>query len=444
MIEKQEFMEKGNAWRVIASLAIPTMVITLVMVLYNMADVFFIGKTGDARMVNAIAVCMPVFTIVQAFGTLVGCGGCTAISVALGKQDSKVCRQISSTCFYLCIVGGLILAAVLNLFALPMVKMLGAANSYSSFAIVYLRILSIGCPVMMLSNAFVNIARADGSVKESMIANLTGTVVNMILDPVFILLFGFGVAGAAVATVIGNIVSIIILFRGLNHKESFLSFKLKDISYKKEVLIKPLILGLPVSAGTLLMSVSYMVINNMLLKVGANAQGAFGIVRSVMLLSTTTQLGICMGVQPAVSYCYGKKNIKRVRGIIIRTGIVCMAYGLFVAVVCISGRDMILSAFIKDADIMFFGRKMIVGCLITAPIYAIYQTAVTFLQATEWAGWSTVVTLLRQGVILMPAMYMLNMIFGFNGLVFCFAVADVCTAVMGASVLNKRITLLIS
>jgi len=119
----------------------------------------------------------------------------------------------------------------------------------------------------MLSNAFVNIARADGSVKESMIANLTGTVVNMILDPVFILLFGFGVAGAAVATVIGNIVSIIILFRGLNHKESFLSFKLKDISYKKEVLIKPLILGLPVSAGTLLMSVSYMVINNMLLKV---------------------------------------------------------------------------------------------------------------------------------------------------------------------------------
>gem|GEM_PF-4643737 len=120
---------------------------------------------------------------------------------------------------------------------------------------------------MMLSNAFVNIARADGSVKESMIANLTGTVVNMILDPVFILLFGFGVAGAAVATVIGNIVSIIILFRGLNHKESFLSFKLKDISYKKEVLIKPLILGLPVSAGTLLMSVSYMVINNMLLKV---------------------------------------------------------------------------------------------------------------------------------------------------------------------------------
>lgn len=148
-----------------------------------------------------------------------------------------------------------------------MVKMLGAADSYSSFAIVYLRILSIGCPVMMLSNAFVNIARADGSVKESMIANLTGTVVNMILDPVFILLFGFGVAGAAVATVIGNIVSIIILFRGLNHKESFLSFKLKDISYKKEVLIKPLILGLPVSAGTLLMSVSYMVINNMLLKV---------------------------------------------------------------------------------------------------------------------------------------------------------------------------------
>ncbi|MCR4892754.1 MAG: MATE family efflux transporter [Lachnospiraceae bacterium] len=437
-MSRQERMEKDNVWRVIASLAIPTALITLVMVIYNMADVFFIGKTGDSRMVNAIAVCMPVFTIVQAFGTLIGSGGCTAISVALGKGDREKSRQISSFCFYLCLGLGLILTLGLNIFAPQMIKMLGASASYSDFAILYLRILAFGCPVMMFSNAFVNIARADGSIKEPMIANLIGTLVNIVLDPIFILVFNLGVAGAAVATVIGNVISILILIKGLQKKSDFISFRAKDLSLKKDVVLKPLALGLPIASGTLLMSVSYMIMNNLLIGVGDNAQGAFGIVRSVMLLSTTTQLGICMGVQPAVSYCYGRKNIRRVKEFIVKTGTVCMVFGLLVALLCIGGRDLILNAFIADESIVLFGREMIVGCLITAPVYAIYQTAVTFLQATEWAMWSTINTLLRQGIVLIPAMLILNAAFGFGGLVFSFAVTDIVAALVGTVLLVRR------
>ncbi len=438
-MSRQEQMEKDNVWKVIASLAIPTSLITLVMVIYNMADVFFIGKTGDSRMVNAIAVCMPVFTIVQAFGTLIGTGGCTAISVALGKENRKKSKEISCFCFYFGVALGLLLTVGLNLFAPQMIDMLGASKSYSEYAILYLRILAFGCPVMMFSNAFVNIARADGSVKEPMIANLTGTVVNIVLDPIFIIALNLGVAGAAIATVIGNVVSIIILAKGIRKKSEYLSFHLADLSLRKEVSLAPLLLGLPVSSGTLLMSVSYMVMNNLLISVGDNAQGAFGIVRSVMLLSTTTQLGICMGVQPAVSYCYGKKDIKRVKEMIVKTGVVCMVFGLIVAIICIGGRDLILNAFIPDEEIHRFGRQMIVGCLITAPVYAIYQAAVTFLQATEWAIKSTFVTLLRQGGILIPAMLLLNMMFGFNGLVFCFAVSDICAALIGTVILAGRL-----
>ena len=441
-MEKQKKLEQGKVWSVIASLAIPTVIITLVMVVYNMADVFFIGKTGDPRMINAISVCMPIFPIIQAFGTLIGAGGCTAISVSLGKKDIKKSKRISSFCFWFCIVVGLLMALILNIFTEPIISMLGAADSYRSFAALYLRFLALGCPFMMFANGFVNIMRADGSMKEPMIANLSGTITNIILDPIFIIGFGIGVTGAAVATVLGNMLSSVILFKLLKGKKNYLSLSPKDIKLDYENAIHPMLLGLPIASGTVLMSVSYMVLNNLLLAVDANAQGAFGISRSIMLLSTTTQLGICMGVQPAVSYNFGRDNIERVKEFIVKTTMVCMIFGLTIAIICIGGRDYLMKAFIDDANIAMYGRQILVGCFITAPVYSIYQSAVTFLQATDWAGASTVITLLRQGGVLIPAMIILNALFGFSGLIYCFAVVDVVAAIVGVIVLTRHLKIL--
>ena len=441
-MEKQKKLEQGKVWSVIASLAIPTVIITLVMVVYNMADVFFIGKTGDPRMINAISVCMPIFPIIQAFGTLIGAGGCTAISVSLGKKDIKKSKRISSFCFWFCIVVGLLMALILNIFTEPIISMLGAADSYRSFAALYLRFLALGCPFMMFANGFVNIMRADGSMKEPMIANLSGTITNIILDPIFIIGFGMGVTGAAVATVLGNMLSSVILFKLLKGKKNYLSLSPKDIKLDYENAIHPMLLGLPIASGTVLMSVSYMVLNNLLLAVDSNAQGAFGISRSIMLLSTTTQLGICMGVQPAVSYNFGRDNIERVKEFIVKTTMVCMIFGLTIAIICIGGRDYLMKAFIDDANIAMYGRQILVGCFITAPVYSIYQSAVTFLQATDWAGASTVITLLRQGGVLIPAMIILNALFGFRGLIYCFAVVDVVAATLGVIVLTRHLKIL--
>ncbi len=430
-MDKQKKLETGNVWSVIASLAIPTVIITLVMVIYNMADVFFIGKTGDVNMINAIAVCMPIFPIIQAFGTLIGAGGCTSISVALGKNDLEQSKKISSFCFYFCLVVGIAAAIIINFFADYIISALGAADSYRNYAILYLRFLALGCPVMMFSNGFVNIMRADGSMKEPMMANLSGTVMNIVLDPIFILVFKMGVVGAAIATVLGNVIAAIILISVFRKKAKYLSLSPKYLRLSYDTALHPMILGLPIASGTLLMSVSYMVINNLLLTIDPNAQGAFGISRSIMLLSTTTQLGICMGVQPAVSFNYGRKNMDRVKEFIKKTSLVCVIFGFAIAFICIGAREVLLKMFIDDAAIAVYGRQFLVGCFITAPIYAIYQSSITFLQATDRAGWSTVVTLLRQGIILIPAVIFLNMIFGYKGVAFCFAVVDVITAVIG-------------
>lgn len=163
------------AWHLIRKMAIPTVIITLVMAVYNMADIFFIGKTGNADMVNAIAVCMPAFTVIQAFGTLIGAGGCTAISVALGRDEREKARQISAFCFYFSVGLGLLLAVAGWIFMDPLAALLGTSESTHAYAVSYLKVLALGCPAMIFSNAFVNILRADGSVKESMMANLSGT-----------------------------------------------------------------------------------------------------------------------------------------------------------------------------------------------------------------------------------------------------------------------------
>ena len=435
MNKNENFMGTMPVWKMIARLSVPTVIITMVMAVYNMADVFFIGKTNNADMVNAISVCMPVFTIVQAFGTLVGSGGCTAISIALGKGETDRTKSISAFCFWFCMALGLILAVAMNLFSEVLMDMLGAADSYRQYALTYLRIIAWGCPVMLFSNAFVNVLRADGSIKESMMANLSGTFLNIILDPILILWCDMDVAGAAIATVAGNLLALIIVAVVIRKKAAVLSFDIRKVSMKKENSVQVLALGLPLAAGTLLISVAYMVMNNILKGYDANAQGAFGICRTIMLLSTMIQMGICMGTQPAVSYCFGLDNQPRVKEIIRKTGAVTMFFGALISVIIIACRKTILAFVFADPAVMVYAEKIIVGCLCTSVIYGLYQVCSTSLQAIEKPMWSTLVTISRQGAILIPVMLLLNSLWGFDGLIYCFAVTDIAVGILSTVLL---------
>lgn len=437
MNQDKNVLAEAPVWELIAKLSIPTVIITLVMEIYNMADIFFISKTGNADYVNAISVCMPVFTIIQAFGTLIGAGGCTAISIALGRKENARTKNISAFCFWLSLALGVVLTFLMNVFADSLVDLLGATNSYKDYAITYLKIIGYGSIIMLFSNAFVNILRADGSVKESMVANLSGTFLNIILDPILILGFNMGVAGAAIATVLGNTLSLVIVLKVYRKKSEFLSFDIKYLSFSIENSCQILALGFPLAIGTLFMSFAYMVMNNLLKTYDANAQGAFGICRTIMLLSTMIQMGICMGMQPAISYNFGAKNTKRVKEIILKTGIVTVLFGALLSLVIIVFRDAVLSAFINDSAVLSYADRMIVGCLCTAAIYGVYQMSVTALQSLERPMQSTIITAMRQGVVIIPAMLILNALLGFNGLVYCFAVTDIVAAFCGVILLKK-------
>ena len=207
MNKNETLLREGSFPQLLLNLSIPAIVIMVVMVLYNMADVFFIGKLQDPYMIAAVGLAGPVFSILSGLGTLFGSGGCTVISLALGEGNHARVRQVSALCFYGSILLGIVFAAVVLLFLEPVCRLIGADENTIEYTMDYLRIIMLFAPISIFSNVFLNLIRGDGAAKESMIANVLGTAMNIALDPLFILVFHWGVAGAAVATGVGNCTS---------------------------------------------------------------------------------------------------------------------------------------------------------------------------------------------------------------------------------------------
>ena len=204
MNKNQELFEKAPVSKAVAVMAIPTMISMLVVVIYNMADTFFIGQTNDPMKVAAVSLATPIFMVFMALGNLFGIGGSSAISRALGEHKPEKAKHISAFCCYGSLGVGIFMAVVSILGMELILKLIGASENTIDYARDYLFFIALGAPFIMFGTAFGNILRGEGAARESMIGNLIGTIVNIVLDPIMILVLGWGVVGAAVATVIGN------------------------------------------------------------------------------------------------------------------------------------------------------------------------------------------------------------------------------------------------
>ena len=207
-VTNEEMLRSGSYKTLAVKLCVPAVLIMLVMVIYHMADVFFIGQTGDANKVAAVSLASPMFSILSGLGVLLGNGGCTAMSLALGKGDYGKIKKISAFCVWGAIAIGVVFAAVVLPLMGPVCRMLGADAATEKFTTEYLQVIAVGAPIIMLTNVVPALIRADGSTTDSMIGNMIGTVLNIALDPLLITTFDLGVRGAAIATVAANAVSL--------------------------------------------------------------------------------------------------------------------------------------------------------------------------------------------------------------------------------------------
>lgn len=432
MLKNIDVFEKDPIPRAVFKLALPTVLSMIVAVFYNMVDTFFVGRTGDPNQVAAVSVATPVFLFFMAAGNIFGMGGSSFLSRALGEKQYDKAKKISSFCLYAGIITGIIGAVLMLVFMTQILNAVGTSENTFNFAKSYLSWIAYGGPAIVISTAFTNLIRGEGAAQSSMKGMMAGTVANIILDPVFILdsflgipCLGLGVAGAAIATVIGNVVSIIFYFIHVCKSSSVLTLNPKYFAIRNGILKGVLLIGLPASITNILMSLSNILMNTFLVTYGDVAVAGMGIAMKANMLVVFVQLGLGAGVQPLVGYNFGARNFRRMKDAM-KFAVLCnIIAGVFLASLYFMFTRQIVSVFIGDADVIEMGMKMLRALMFSSPLLGILFVLNFSFQAMGKAKESLALAVSRQGFVFVPCTIILNSIFHLDGLILSQPIADI-------------------
>lgn len=423
--------------KAVATLALPSMLGMLINIIYNLADTFFVGQTGDANQVSAVSLSMPLFFLFIAIGNLFGVGGCAFISRSLGEGKKDIIKTISSFCIYTSILCGCVLGAVFLIFRTPLLYLIGASDASVGFGESYLFWVALGSPFIVAAITVSNLIRGEGAAKESMIGMVIGQLTNIVLDPIFILgkgekLFFFslpfglnmGVAGAAIATVLGNVVSVLFFLCYFLKGKSILSITPKRYSAKKGIAKGVISVGLPASLNNLLMSLSNIVINMFLSKYGDNAVAAMGVAMKANMLVVMLQIGLAQGIQPLIGYCYGAKNYDRMKKSI-RFSMLCnVIIGTAMTAFYIFFRHQVVSSFIDNEAVVEYGVKMLTALMSAGPFIGIMFIINFAFQGMGKGTQSLILAISRQGLVFLPTLIIMDKLIGLEGIIWAQPVAD--------------------
>ena len=322
------------------------------------------------------------------------------------------------------LVVGIIVMAALLIFMKPVLTLFGADAQTYDFARGYVLHISYGAPFVIWSAAASFIVRAEGSSKEAMIGSMIGTVSNIVLDPVFISGFGMGAAGAAIATTIGNILASLYFVWYFLKKSTYFSIIPKDFKISDGVMSRICATGFPTAIFSVLMSVSTIVLNQILVAYGNAPVAAFGVVFKANMFITFLQLGLANGVQPLLGYNYGSGDTKRFHAVEMFTKKCCVIVGALSTLLFFILRTQIITMFINDSDVIYYGVKMLTAYMLSGPVIGILFVNMNCMQSTNRALPATILSILRQGALLIPLFFILNLAFGINGVFFAQAVTD--------------------
>ena len=428
-----EAFGSGSIPKTVVKNCIPALIAMLMVMVYNLADTFFIGLTHDDMQVAAVSLGTPIFMIFMSLGTLFGVGGTAAISRALGAGNKEYAAKISSFCMWACIAVGLFITVILWGFLDKIIVMLGASANTMDFTRSYIAITSGGGIFTMIAVCFSNIIRADGQPMKAMIGTVVGNLLNIVLDPIMILWLGWGVTGAAVATVIGNLVGAVYYIVYFLKGDTSLSIGIRKFSMKQGIFKAVVSIGISASLTNLLVSLSTILVNGQLAKYGDLGDlyvAGYGVTSKVLLVVVMVGIGIGAGTQPIFGYCYGAKNKERLKGSIRFSTIFGTACCLAGAALCFIFAGPIVKIFLTHAEAydsaIHFTRILMTTAWVIAA-FAVFQGA---LQAMGAALASLLPSVFRQCIIFIPAMYILNSILGVDGLLWAQPVADVLSLIM--------------
>lgn len=451
MTENKEIFESMPIGKALAYLAIPTIISQLITMIYNLADTFFIGLTNDPLKIAAASVAFNLVFLMNALSNLFGIGGGSLISRLLGLNKEDEAKKVCALSIFGTIFVTIIYALVILIFMEPILRVLGASNDTLEYAKNYtLWVAIIGSLPCTLSMTMAHLLRSEGYTKQASFGLGMGGILNIGLDPLLmyaILPKGNEVLGAALATMIANICSLIyfcIVFICLKNK-AILSANPKLLPKSLHHLKSIFAVGFPSALGSALACFSSIVMNNLASSYGDIPVAAVGIVKKIDMLPTNVGMGLCQGMMPLVAYNYSTKNYKRMRS----AARYARISGIIFALICVLSFELlaqpIVMLFIKEKETLALGTNFLRICCLATPFMIInFQMSYTF-QAMGKGPQSLILSSLRQGLINIPLLFIMNAIFGLYGVVWTQLISDSITLIISFSLYHvtyKKLILL--
>lgn len=427
----EDLFERAPIRQAYFKLAMPVVLSMLASMIYNLADTFFVSMTQNTALVAGVSLCTPLFNLMIALGDVFGLGGSAYVSRLLGQQQTALARRVSSWCFYGGIFSSIVLAVLMLIFERPILTALGATPATYAYAAQFYRIFNIGAALVTISIVPGNLMRTEGRAKENMFGTVGGILVNIICDPLFILGFHMGAAGAALANLIGYTLTDIILVYYVRKRCKVINVNWHEVRIAWTDIWQVLVIGIPASITNLMISYQTALFNNYLARYGADRVAALGIATKVSQVVNAIMVGFAFGAQPLIGYNYGAENHERLRKIIRFDLLVEVVWSLVMATLMIIVSPWIVALFLKNPAVIKYGSQILRILLLTTPFAGAILVYTTVFQSTAKALNALLMSISRQGIIFTIAIVVGSLLFGYTGIIWSQAVADVLTALLG-------------
>ena len=425
--------------RLLWEYSLPAVVGMLVMALYNVVDRIFIGQCVGPDAIAGLAICFPMMSLATAMGVLIGVGSTARISIMLGASRLDEAQRIFGNAFVLTIVIGITYMILFMVYLDPMLRLFGASDATLPYARTYMLVLMPGLLLTNITYGFNNIMRASGYPRRAMLTMIIGAVVNVALDPLFILVFDWGIAGASVATVIAMAVSAVFVLAHFFRRNVTLRFKRGIFRLNWRIFIGIISIGAAPAIVNAASCIVNALANHSLLSYGGDRDiGAAGIMVTYTSLLVTIVLGLCQGLQPIIGYNYGAGNMNRLRrafylAVVAASVVTCVGglYGFF-------WPSTIARVFTTDADLISATDRALGICLAVFPVVGFQIVSTCFFQSIGNATESIIVGLLRQVIFLIPLLIYLPRLFNVEGVWMAFPISDAVATVVTLVLLARQ------
>ncbi len=440
--QKIQLFERMPIPRAVMKMAIPTVLSSLVMVIYNLADTYFVGMLQNPVQNAAVTLAAPVLLAFNAVNNLFGVGSSSMMSRALGRKDYEVVRRSSAFGFYCALLFGMLFSLGYTAFRQPLLGLLGADAETAAATGAYLKwTVSFGAVPAILNVVLAYLVRAEGASLHASLGTMSGCLLNIVLDPFFILPWGLnlGAAGAGCATFLSNCVACAYFFVLLFHKrkQTYVSIHPAMFRPSREIVMGVCGVGIPASIQNLLNVTGMTVLNNFASAYGASAVAAMGIAQKINSVPFHAALGASQGVMPLISYNYASGNTPRMKKTLFFAGGIALSAMTVMAACFFFGAEPLVRTFMNDAAIVETGSRLLRGMCLGLPFLCVDFLAVGVFQACGFGRKALLFAILRKIVLEIPALVLLNSLWPLYGLAYAQLTAEVVLATAAVVVLLR-------